>query len=65
MFYDVTGHLPLSPVALRGGPPGGEGAAVQPGHQPYVSAAGGQRPGGPSHHPLRQVCVSKGILSRC
>lgn len=43
--------------ALFRGPPGGEGAALQPGHQPDVSAAGGQRPGGPGHHPVCQVCT--------
>lgn len=65
MSYDVT-CCPAGAVTCRPrwhrGPPGGEGAAVHPGHQPDVSAAGGQRPGGPSHHPLCQVCTGMTVL---
>lgn len=48
-----------------GGLPGGEGAAVQPGHQPDSSAAGGQRPGGSSHHPVCKVGIAGRLAGSC
>lgn len=58
LFCRVSPCPSLVPVRRRRGPPGGEGAAVQPGHQPDGAAAGGQGPGGPSHHPVGQVSAT-------